>query len=201
MKHSPVLLLLFFALPLFSQERTLFDDDEIDHGGYGALVVKLTNVNGEFAILTGARGGWIINHTVAIGFGGYGMANNVHSLTTGPLGERFVMFGYGGLDLELILNSDKVVHLSFHSLIGGGTVGFRGGIDDDWFDNDADDSDHHDVFFLAEPGVNLDLNVITWFRISFGASYRYVSGISSPASSNSQFQGPSGMLTLRFGKF
>lgn len=200
MKHLTVLILILAAtIPAFAQQQTLLDTDDIEHGGYGAFVLKFTTLNNEFAVLAGARGGWIINHTVAIGFAGYGVANNIHSFMLGPLGERFLMLGYGGLDLEFILNSDDLVHLSFHSLIGGGSVGFRNGMEDDWMANDG--GGHHDGFFVVEPGVNLDLNVMTWFRASVGASYRYVSGITSGASKNDDIRGPSAMLTLRFGEF
>ncbi|MGB2870123.1 MAG: hypothetical protein WBD36_16870 [Bacteroidota bacterium] len=191
-------LVVILSTPALSQEQTVFDAENIEHGGYGAFVVGFTNVNNEFGVLVGGRGGWIINHTFAIGLGGYGIGNNVHSLVEGPLGQRFMNFGYGGLDLEFIVNSDDMVHWSIHTLLGGGSVGFRGERDDvRGFDMDM----HDDEFFVAEPGINLDLNVISWFRASAGVRYRYISGVASEASTNGNLTGTSAVLTLRFGKF
>ena len=201
MKYFAVLLFLFVSISAFAQEQTLLGVEDVEHGGYGAFVIKFTNLNDEFAVVVGARGGWIINHTFAIGFAGYGVTNNVHSMTIGPLDQRFMNLGYGGLDLELILNSDGLAHFSVHSLIGAGGVGFRGGWDDDWMGERDDETSHHDGFFILEPGVNVDLNVMPWFRFSAGASYRYVSGVSSGASNNGYLKGPSAILTFRFGKF
>ena len=204
MKLSIVLLALTLASPAFAQEETLLGTDGVDHGGYGALVLKLTSINDKPALLVGARGGWIINHTFSIGLAGYGLATNVRANSVGLFGQEYVNFGYGGLDLEYIANSDRVVHLSFHTLIGGGVVGFRYGWDDNgWNDLHLNNDWYrlHDTFFVIEPGVNLDLNITSWFRTSVGASYRHISGVSSKASTNSGLSGPSGMISFRFGSF
>ncbi|MBM2841488.1 MAG: hypothetical protein HW412_2016, partial [Bacteroidetes bacterium] len=105
MKTSFLFLVIVFSVSAFAQEQTLFDIKDVEHGGYGAFVVKFCSVNNEFGVLVGGRGGWIIDHTFAIGGAGYGLANNVHSRVAGPLGERCVNFGYGGLALEYILDS------------------------------------------------------------------------------------------------
>ncbi len=201
MKSLLCFLIVAAALPVCAQERTLFDIENIEHGGYGAFVTKVTKINGEGAVLMGGRGGWIINHVFAIGGGGYGLVNNIHSQNLGPWGERFVSLGYGGLDLEAIVNSDEIVHFSVHTLIGAGGVGFRNDWTDGWNDNNSDYDHHTDGFFVAEPGFNVDLNVTPWFRLSAGASYRYIAGVASNASTNDDLSGPSAMLSLRFGKF
>lgn len=202
MKTLFLTLLVACSLPLFAEEETLLGSTPVDHGGYGALVVKFTSVNNQFGVLVGARGGWIVNHTFAVGFAGYGLVNEVAARVPGPLGQPFVNLGYGGLDLEYIANSDELIHYSVHSLIGAGVVGTRGVDWDDlsWDFDDHWDSSHH-RFFVIEPGANIDLNVATWFRVSVGASYRFVGGVSSDASTREDLSGPSGMLTLRFGAF
>jgi hypothetical protein len=199
MKSIILFLVIVFSVSAFAQEQTLFDIKEVEHGGYGAFVMKFCSVNNEFGVLVGGRGGWIIDHTFAIGGAGYGLANNVHSRVVGPWGERFVNFGYGGLDLEYIVNSDDLVHLSIHSLVGAGAVGFRGS----WEGNQNFGMDNRmgDVFFVLEPGVNIDLNVTKWFRTSLGMSYRYLSGVSSESTTNTDLQGPSAMLSYPFGKY
>jgi hypothetical protein len=204
MKTSLVLLLILCALPLMAQEETLLGSGPVEHGGYGALVVKFTSVNNQLGVLVGGRGGWIINHTFSIGIAGYGLVNEVSARVPGPLGQPYVNLGYGGLDLEYIANSDDLVHCSVHALIGGGAVGFRSARwhDISWSYDDEDDWDGlHEPFFVVEPGVNVDLNVTTWFRLSVGGAYRFVGGVGSDATTRNDITGPSAMLTFRFGAF
>lgn len=189
---------IVLTAPLIAQEETLLDMEDIEHGGYGALVIKFTSINNQFALLVGGRGGWIINHAFVLGFAGYGLVNNVPSYITGPFGERYFDFGYGGLDLEYVFNSDRLFHLSIHTLIGGGAVGYRGTMNGNW---DPDASHMEDGVFVVEPGMNIDFNIIRWFRLSAGASYRYVRGTSTGISTNKDLSGPSAQLTFRFGDF
>jgi hypothetical protein len=192
-----LLLIILIALPVFAQEQTLFSG-KIEHGGYGGPVVKFSSVNGEFGVLVGGHGGWIINHTLVLGGGGYGLVNNVKANTLGPLNEEFLDFGYGGFEVEWVMNSDKLVHFSIHTLIGGGGVQYRTeGQDITYRDS------YNDGFLVLEPGATLDLNLTTWMRFSIGASYRYVNGVDSNSNvtSDQDLTGPSAMLMVRFGKF
>lgn len=190
-----VLLLSIGIISAFAQEETLISGP-IESGGFGGPVLKVGSFNGEAAILVGGRGGWIINHSFIIGGGGYGLANNVKAKVLGPYGERYLNFGYGGLELEYVSNPDRLINYSFQTLIGAGGLGWR----DEDIHTGMSNSDS-DTFFIVEPGINATLNVTPYFRISGGVSYRYVSGVQSPASSNADLSGPSGVLTFRFGKF
>jgi hypothetical protein len=196
MKTACVVLLLCVAmLSAFAQEETLINGS-IENGGFGGPVLKIGNFNGEAAVLVGGRGGWIINHSFIIGGGGYGLVNNVKAKVPGPYGERYLNFGYGGLELEYVSQSDRLIHFSFQTLIGTGGLSWR----DEVVHAGTSDS-NTDTFFIVEPGVNATLNVAAFFRISGGVSYRFISGVQSPASSSSDLSGPSGVLTFHFGTF
>ncbi len=198
---------VILCLPALGQEETLFGDDEVDHGGFGAVVVKPTTVNGHVAILVGGRGGWIINHALSIGFGGYGLSNDVPALAVGRFDQRYVQFGYGGLELEFVANSDRVLHTSIQLLLGGGSAGFRYGMfettpwDNGDFGIDGRSFHEMDEFFIAEPGITADLNVTSWFRVSAGLSYRYVSGLRTRSTTNTDVGTASGVIMFRFGDF
>jgi hypothetical protein len=205
------LLFLVLLLPaiVFAQEETLLSG-EVHHGGFGGPVVKLTRVNGEDALLVGGRGGWIINHTFVIGGGGYGLVTDVKPKTPGFLNENRMMVGYGGLELEFIAASDKLVHLSFPLLIGAGAVGYMYGHFGDDMNLDFNLDRKVDTFFVIEPGANLELNVVSFFRITAGLSYRHVTGISAPTdplgisrplTSNNELRGVSWNLGFKFGAF
>jgi hypothetical protein len=184
---------------LQAQQQTLFSNSDFELGGYFSPVVKFSPLNDDLGVLVGGRGGIIINRTLAIGFGGYGLASYVEALNRGPLGERYMEMGYGGLDIEYILNPNDLVHFSISTLIGGGGVLFN---ERSWGSDYWEDYDHDvDGFFVVEPAINVDLNV-TWFlKTSVGASYRFVSGLKSDASTNEDLSGPSFMLSFRIGKF
>ncbi len=188
-------LLLLGVLPLYAQEETLLGEGEITHGGYGGPEVKFTNINNQFGLLVGGRGGWIINHSIVLGGAGYGLTNAVDAKVLGPDSAKYLAFGYGGFVIEWIIKSDKMIHFSISSLIGGGGAGFR----KDLHNDNAEDRD--DAFLVIEPGATVELNVTKFLRLSLGASYRYVNGIESTATSDESLSGLSVAILLRFGKF
>ncbi|MDZ7317795.1 MAG: hypothetical protein ONB11_01465 [candidate division KSB1 bacterium] len=197
MKQITLLLILLLAFaPAYAQQQTLISG-QIEHGGFGGPVVKFSSINDRFGVLVGGRGGWIINHTLVLGGAGYGLVNDVPAKVPGLLGEEYLDFGYGGFEMEWIINSDKLLHFSVQTLIGAGAVNYRYQINGARFSTHLDE----DEVFVLEPGLTLDLNVTPWFRFSAGGSYRYVTGVQSSASSNADLTGPSAVIMLRFGKF
>ena len=194
MKKVLWFVLLVFTVPVFAQEETLINGD-IESGGFGGPAVKITTLNGENAVMVGGRGGWIINHSFVLGGAGYGLVTDVNAKVTDSM-HQYLQMGYGGLDLEYIASSNDLIHLSVGLLIGGGGIGYKQG------DNDMFNASHQtSSFFVAEPSVHINLNVTLFFRIAAGASYRYVSGLKSVVSSNTDLSGPSAVLTFQFGTF
>ncbi len=195
MKKLLICLLLVTALPVLAQEETLLKG-KIQSGGFGGPVVKFTQIKDEFSVFVGGRGGWIINHTFVIGAGGYGLVNDNIEMGRTLLGNPiYLTMGYGGLELEYIKNSDKLIHWSILALIGGGGVDERekGVGYGESFDGDA--------FFIFEPAVNLELNVTTFFRICMSGSYRFIAGTDFRGIHNDDLIAPTAALTFKFGKF
>jgi hypothetical protein len=164
-----------------AQERTLVGGG-LESGGFGAPVVKFSDIGGEFAVFAGARGGWIINHTLVLGLGGYGLASSIGDYP----GEREVEFGYGGLELEYINSSDDIVHFTILTLIGAGGVTAL--------------FDEGEAVFVLEPAANLEVNVTKWFRLGAGGGYRFVSG-ADLVLSDDDLSAFFGVLTFKFGGF
>ncbi len=195
---SGLLLVFFFIVPGICQEETLISG-KLESGGFGGPVVKFTDIKNELGVMVGGRGGWIINHTFVLGGGGYGLANeNIEVYDTAHDTTYYLTMGYGGLELEYIYDSDKLVHFTMTALIGAGGVDFR----DRQHDYSRHDNyDSADAFFVFEPAANIELNVTSFFRFDLGASYRFVAGLNSPLISNDEIAGPAAVLTLKFGKF
>ncbi len=198
-----LVLLLAASLPLAAQDEETLISGPVESGGFGGPSLRITKINGEVAVLVGGRGGWIINHVFMIGGAGYGLVTRTAAKTPGLLGEKDLDIGYGGLEMEYYSNPSDLVHLSVRLLLGGGGVAYR---------EDVMVSSHRDMdgFFVAEPGISVNLNVTHFFRISAGASYRFVTGVDTPndllghpapLTSNADLSGPSALLTLKFGKF
>ena len=209
MKNLTILLLLtFITLPLQAQEQETLFSSPVDHGGFGGPLLKVSQIAGETGLLVGGYGGWLIDHRLMIGAGGYGLVSNIRADAAAeeaysPHGEKlYVEFGYGGIMLEYIIAPSKLLHLNVQTLIGGGSAGYR----EDWYDDSWDwhgsYRDRHEIVFVLEPAVNAELNLTTWFRVAGGVSYRYVTGINDlVALQDSDLSGLSANLAFKFGAF
>jgi hypothetical protein len=176
--------LLAWSSPALAQEETLVGGG-FHSGGFGAPVVKFSEVGDKFAVFAGGRGGWIINHTFVLGGGGYGLANDIRF--SSALTGRDIEFGYGGLELEYINSSSKLVHFTVYLLVGGG--GLSGNVVQE------------ESVFVLEPALNGELNVTSYFRLHAGGGYRWVSGVDNPGFTDSDFSAFYGQVTLKFGTF
>jgi hypothetical protein len=58
-----------------------------------------------------------------------------------------------------------------------------------------------DAVFVMEPTVGVEMNITTFFRLGFGASYRYVSGVNIYGLTNKELSDVTGTITLKFGTF
>jgi hypothetical protein len=172
------------------------------HGGFGALSFRASEFNNKDIILAGIRAGWIINRAIAIGFEGHGVIPTAEYENIDPnLGLRSrLVGGYGGLFLEPIILSNKLVHLTFPVAGGAGWLGYIV----DWEQNRHyyfHDLIDDDVFWYIEPGAAIELNVARNFRINMGATYRFTENLELISTSSSAFEAWNYFLTLKFGRF
>ena len=209
MKKLTILFALVMATAFaFAQEenendeiRTVFSNRK-SNGAYGAVSMGYSQIDGQDALITGARGAFIVDRSFAIGLGGYGFVNNLDYRTyvNTPL-DYYLAGGYGGVFLEPIVGGTHPVHFSFPVLFGLGGVAL---IEDYGFDhwdhhpfNDLD----HDVFFVIEPAVEVEFNLTRFFRTAAFASYRHTSGIDLFETNPEVLRGFNFGLTFKFGKF
>lgn len=182
-------------------QKTLFGNNSGSVGGFGALTVNATSLNGEEALLTGFRAGVILDHGMAIGFGGHGLVTSVYKEHTSGEAKLQLEMGYGGLLFEPILAPKWPVHITLPVLIGAGGAVYTSSSDsaDYWYDDyEVEDVD---AFFVLEPGVNVEFNITRFFRLDVGASYRYLRDIDLINTNNKDLNGWSGGFTMKFGKF
>ncbi len=174
-----------------------------DHtgGGYGAFTAGYSTIQDRHAYEFGFRGMWVINHSIALGFGGTGFANQaMYNSSSGS--DNFLTGGYGGFIIEPIVAPMYPVHIAFPILIGGGGISY---VETDWeeFDNFVAATD---FFMLIQPGAEIELNVTRFFRIGLGASYRFPTDFNAtttetPELSPQDLKGFSYSLSFKFGRF
>lgn len=182
--------------PAAGAEETLLKG-EVDHGGFGGPVAQWTLIDRDSALLVGGRGGWIIDHTFILGGAGHGLVTRPTHQTS--LGRRRMEFGYGGVELGLVLLSERLVHIYLHALVGGGQVGLR---DESMHDRDNDPMDGlHDAVFAGDAGIDAEMNVTSWFRVTLGAGYRLIRDTELETVTNADLSGPQASLMLKFGSF
>lgn len=201
-KITLLLLLVLLSFPIMAQEDTADSTQmetlisgKIESGGYGALFGKIGPINGETGIFIGGQGGWIINHRIVLGGKGYGIVNNVEVKDSENLKLEF---GCGGLLVEYIMASNKLIHFNVNSMIGAGSIKYAV---KDYQQNNPEFDYSSDGFFILEPGFNMVLNVGEKFRIGAGVSYRYIDGLNYDNLTNSDISGLAAELIFKFGKF
>jgi hypothetical protein len=180
--------LLFLAVtPALAEVETLAGSEgDLEDGGFGGPVLTLTQIDGQFAVLAGGRGGWIINHAFVIGGGGYSTTYDVEVAE----GQHTIDFSYAGLELEYIQDYEKLVHWTVRLLVGGGSAQYN---------EDSGESDED--LFVTELAAGAELNVSESVRVCLGAGYRYVGGLDLQGLGDGDLSGPTATLTLKFGEF
>ncbi|MFZ1331944.1 MAG: hypothetical protein WAR83_07145 [Flavobacteriales bacterium] len=198
------------------EPRTLFGGNgKIKHGGWGAPTASYTQVMKQDAMLVGLRGGWLINHRLTIGVAGQGMVTPLTNKAyeelliaedgAGLSTSRFNM-GYGGLLIEPVISYKSPIHISLPIIIGAGGCGYttstRSPGHDEWFEWDEYDyRNDSEAFFVLEPGIDLEMNVIPLLRFGIGASYRYTTEVDLPATAKDALHGITAGFSIKVGKF
>jgi len=149
------------------EQKTLFSsgNGKLTSGFYGGLMMRYGQIDGDGSFFMGGKGAWIINHSFGLGLAGNGMMNRTY---TSNSGNAFTGFsgGNGGLLIEPIFFADRPIHFSVPMVIGGGFLNKYAYFGQDFWDNGD-----YVAFGYFEPGVEIEMNVVSWFRVAFGAYY------------------------------
>ncbi|MCD4705447.1 hypothetical protein K8R66_05225, partial [bacterium] len=116
---------------------------------------------------------------------------------------------------EPIIWAKHVVHVSFPVLVGAGGVSL---LEDKYYLNKWEDDYYYEslasqAYFVVEPGVEVEFNMVKFLRIGLGAYYRYTSDVAltyikydhqngdTKITKKPELSGFSFGLSLKFGKF
>jgi len=161
-------------------------------GWYIAPSFGATSLDGHLSSLVGLRGGWLINRQFGIG-----LAANVFGWDSthidSPRANTRVDGGYGGLLLQYVIASDKLLHGSIETTMGAGALCY-----DSMNGNRCNDPIK---FYVFEPTANLELNVTSFMRIAVGGGYRFAAVDDRSSSPNADLSGFVTRTSLKFGQF
>jgi hypothetical protein len=179
------------------------------NGGYSMFGSKSV-------FLPGMSMGMILNHNWTIGVTGSFIGdpqglhyNNIYyDSATSKMDGAYLNGGYGGLLLEYTLLPKSRVHVVFPLMIGFGSMDYTSSYhhNDSIFVNNSFKEFHHnsissDQFFVIEPGVRLEFNMLKHLRIGLGISYRYSPDFDLKNTSSSLINQFTARLSIRLGKF
>jgi hypothetical protein len=191
----------------------------VEHGFLVAPDFKFTTLDGRFANLAGGYGGWVIDRRFLLGGGAYTLTNGdrLRKMTYGggvleyffnpdPVLNLSVrgLIGGGTATVGGGYLYDPRAELDFGHGFPFGDVFGRAGLDPGFLQDrfrHPDGSPTEGVrssFFIAEPEVNVMLNLTQKFRLSFGGSYRFIGGARGLSD---RIDGFSGNLALKLSFF
>ncbi|MBL7940075.1 MAG: hypothetical protein JNL43_12005 [Flavobacteriales bacterium] len=191
--------------------RTLFGSGhELANGGWGAPTAAYTRIMDKDAMLVGVRGGWLIDHRVTLGIAGHGLVTNIpnaaydaHLADQGrPVyGPSLFRTGYGGLLIEPIIAYRSPVHVSLPLIIGAGGAGYQlnAGLPHDF--DPLTYADDITAYFVIEPGIDVEVNLVRLVRLGLGASYRYTSDLELPGTPADAMRGFNTSISIKVGAF
>jgi hypothetical protein len=144
-------------------------------GGYGAISFGYTQINDLHGLEMGAQAAWVIGHNFGLGIRGTGFTSDLTPV--GPYNYA-VSGGYGGLLMEPIIMGWWPVHFAFPIMVGGGGVASYAMYADPW---DYGYSDPYFTeaagFFVTEVGIELEVNLVRFFRLSIYGNYRWTTDL------------------------
>ena len=194
-----IILLLALSTICFSQEiRTITSNDTLKtFGGYGGPLIEMTQINNDWGVLFGGKGGFIVNRKFA--FGGVGMAMLNNPDYTGSAQSEStdvplqLSYASGGVFFEYFFNLESPVHFSIPvNIMGGGVT-----INKENTNYEIESSG----MFVIQPGLNLEFNVTKHFIPAVYVTYRQVLASKLENLNNNDLSGISMGLILKFGGF
>jgi hypothetical protein len=181
-----------------SEPPTLFGS--VNHvGGYGGLSVMYSSIAGNDGVLVGGEGAVLVEHRLALGGAGYGWTREMRGFADVDGTPRDLEVGYGGFVLRYSILTGSLVYGSLGAVIGGGAVMLHADTDDD----DALDNgggDETDEFFVVEPQLSVQINLMRWMRLGLQGGYRITSGVGRLGYTESDINGFTLGGTLQFGR-
>lgn len=207
------LLIALYSTSVFSQEKeaepqNLFSAGTSVTGWFAGLHNSYTSLNERYTFMPGFSAGVVMNRNFMLGIAARSLSWYPESMQyTGIFNEAvYLEGGFGGLYAEPGFFSKNLVHITFPVIMGGGQCLYRTveeypEVEDEGEIDYSNKTLSRSPFFVVEPGINLELNVTGFLRLSAGYSYRIMSGLSLWNTSRTAFNYSNFNIGIKIGKF
>ncbi|MDR1864878.1 MAG: hypothetical protein LBR08_04830 [Bacteroidales bacterium] len=202
-----VLIRVFCCFPVDARETTdAGDRQKMPVGIFGGFGFDYLEISSGESMEIGVHGGVIFNRWLSSGvyFNGIFTLNPLKDMQSGR--DANVLCGHGGIFVAPIVFPNALVHVSFPVFAGYGHVNYE-------LYNSAELSNYIESscrFWMIEPGMEIEMNVLSFVRVAVGGYYKRTSKIrlayagsvdGEPILPENVLNGFSVGLKLRFGKF
>lgn len=189
-----------------TESRSVLGNQSSRVGIWGGMSSQFTGIGEHEAVLFGIRGGIIMNGALTVGVAGYGISGYLNDLWYPNLDNgkgAYLDGGYGGLFIEPVFAPNLPVHISFPIIMGAGGVAYTKSAVYNWYDHHYYNDTYIDYspFFVFEPGVEVEMNLLKFVKFGVGASYRHTKGLNLIETSSTILNGYSAGFTLKVGIF
>jgi hypothetical protein len=159
-------------------------------GWFVAPTFTTSSFDGSLAYSPGIRTGIFLNRRVAVGLAGHAVGNGDSYYYGTPVRN---VGTYGGLLLQYVVESNRLVHATFESTLGGGR----------WCVEISEERDGcmGRNFLAFEPMANVELNVAKHVRVAAGVGYRFAVAGSGPGPDSDRLSSLAARTSIIFGSF
>ncbi len=204
MRLCSVILFLFASFSVVANKPVNDSVPQVELGAFGGFGFGYSEVSSNESLEINLQGGVILNHWLA---GGIGVNTffSISPLKDNQTNQDATLLGvYGGLFVSPIIYSNALVHVTV-PIFGG-----YGGISYELYDlvDAATRIEDSDQYWVFEPGIEVEMNLLRFLRLAVGGYYRCSSKIhltyengGDPILPGKVLNGFSFGLKLRFGKF
>ena len=186
---------LVSSLAVFSQEKEenakekdFIMKDLKSLSFYAGPVMQFSSLDNDFAFFVGGKGALAFNRKVLLGIEGY-LLKSIHESKF--IDSKELSFTYGGIFVGYVFDLSPKVQLVPSVLSAWGQIGERevDAYGDYVFFKTKDD------LFVLQPELELEINLIKYFKIGIGANYRLSYGVDSINYGNNDFlKSPSAVI-------
>ncbi len=187
--------------------KTLFSKDA-RNGGYFGLDFQYGEIEDHNVISSGVRMSWIMAHNLGIGLAANGFFSDF-SYDNYEDEYHNLQGGSAGLIVEPIIGAKWPVHLSVPLYFGVGGATYTTS-NHDYFNDPVDYHEDYeidmyyedyDMYLTFKPGVEVELNVLKFFRLGLGAYYNFTTDLNLPDVGTKGLNGWQTGISLKFGRF
>lgn len=176
-----------------SQIKTILGNDH-SHGGYLGFDMLFGEIDNSQSLEIGGRLAWVLDHRFAFGVMGSGFVS-AENIDIDEEVHLDLAGGYGGLLFEPIIFPLKPIHLSVPLFCG------VGGAASNPTSENFDEFDDTDAFLIFRPGLEAEVNLLKFLRLSIGGHYRFAYDFEMEGMSEDALNGLSIGVAMKIGLF